>query len=429
MTRHLEAVAVAQPGQAPTSPRVPGDVGQRLGGDPVRRDLDRRWERRAHRAAGRGGPDGGEPSSRRLSCSARRRRAPTRPSSSSAGGRRSSTTRRTSASAARSSPRRSAQQLRGPCGSVRTRFAAGVGRERDAGQRRAEAVVQVAAQPPAFLLPRADQPFTGGLQLGRQTTVAWRATASGPRERRAPGWSAARSRRSPSPQADAGTPTVGRRRSAAIARSAPSGCRRWRPAAAVAAMATYGSRRLSGSTARPRARHPAGELLPSSRRPAGWPGRRTSRGRPAAAGAAARARRQHQHHRGECRPAQVSGDHPVQQRDQDARSRRRPPATAAARPAPATPPAGCRAGRAGRCRRSPRSGSAGSGTARRPVCRPPGPRPSHGGITISRAAATAAAAGRSRCPGGSERTRDSTPSRYAARVRNSANVQSQSSRS
>ena len=48
-------------------------------------------------------------------------------------------------------------------------IARGLGLQRHARQRRAEAVVQVATQPPPLLLPRHDEPFAAALQVGRES--------------------------------------------------------------------------------------------------------------------------------------------------------------------------------------------------------------------------------------------------------------------
>ena len=159
-------VAVAETRPRPVRLRVASDVGQRLGRDPVRRDLDRRAAAAAPRPARRGAP-ARRPVRPPASCSARCCRAPTSPSSSSAGGRRSSTTRRTSARAARVS-RRSVVSSSSPGSGRLDQVGRRVGGEGDPGQGRPEAVVQLAAQPPALLLLRADQSLPGGLQLGRQ---------------------------------------------------------------------------------------------------------------------------------------------------------------------------------------------------------------------------------------------------------------------
>ena len=91
---------------------VPGDVGQRLGGDPVRRHLDRGGQRRAaRRATSRTASRAAVAAARQLLGALPER--PTRPSSSSAGGRSSSTSRRTSAMACRACRRRDRPAARG----------------------------------------------------------------------------------------------------------------------------------------------------------------------------------------------------------------------------------------------------------------------------------------------------------------------------
>ena len=126
----------------------------------------------ASTAAGSGGSGSGsaisQPSSAPLSAAACWRSAPVSPSWSSAGGRSPYTSRRTSATvpsrlaAARSSSVSAACRVGGE------QAPGGVDREDSAGERRPEPVVQVAAQPPALLLARGDEPLARALDLDRE---------------------------------------------------------------------------------------------------------------------------------------------------------------------------------------------------------------------------------------------------------------------
>ncbi len=129
---------------------VGGDVRQRLLPDPVRRHLDRRRQvevrgRRDAPARCRG--------SRRAAAAPRRVRAGPAPS---AAARAPPGAASPSASRAASSSRRSSASSTEP-GGCRPRSDPSCIADR--GQRRAEAVVQVAAEPPPFLLPRLHQPL------------------------------------------------------------------------------------------------------------------------------------------------------------------------------------------------------------------------------------------------------------------------------
>ena len=104
--RGMAGVTVrAQPDPAGRRRRVPDRVGQRLGGDPVRRHLDRRGQ--LGQCAVVEPPPRGRRWSATVSSSAWRRSASARPPWSSAGGRRSATIRRTSSTHAVVSPRSS----------------------------------------------------------------------------------------------------------------------------------------------------------------------------------------------------------------------------------------------------------------------------------------------------------------------------------
>ena len=92
------------------------------------------------------------------------------------------------------------QEFRGPIG-VADQVGGRICGERDAGQGRPEAVMQVTAETPAFLLLGSDQSFTGGLQvLG--DAVACTATASGAARSSSTRRSGSLSRRSPVAQSD-----------------------------------------------------------------------------------------------------------------------------------------------------------------------------------------------------------------------------------
>ena len=242
----------------------------------------------------------------------------------------------------------------------------GVGGERDAGQGRAEPVVQLAAQPPALLLPRPDQPLARGLQLGGDD-----GGVHGDRQRR---------RQQAEHPPVRGRPAVARPRagrpSSAPTTSPPYVSGQSRPRARDAApsaastvpsrsRATYGSRRLCRIE-----RGHAGAARTSGGRPAARPSSETTRAgsarSPYIARSTSRCSRgssgrgdQHQQHRGDRRPASVGGDDPVEHGDQrrvrhDHRQRQQQPGQRAG-----DAPAGCPAGRAGRSPRSPPAGSAG----------------------------------------------------------------------
>ena len=391
--RHLEAGRRSAAGPRRWSaPRVAGDVGQRLGRHPVRGDLDRRGQRRHLGRHVQPNPTAA-PSARQLSCSARCRRAPTRPSSSSAGGRRSSTTRRTSASAARVSRRSVVEQLARPGRGRSTRLAAASAVKAMPVRVGTEPVVQLAAQPAAFLLPRADQPLAGGLQLLGDHGGVDRHRQRRRERGRAPAGRRRLSRRSPSRRptvepAD-GLAAVGQRQ------RRPRRSGRWPSAASTVAVASPG-RRTAAAGLSDRAGH-AGQSGVRRRQLLAELGDDPGRVGPVAV------------HRPVDQPLQ-----PRQERAPPAaprspwpgptgpgsaemtrsstatsrRSRRSPPGRAAARPPPGRPPAGCRAAGGGRSRRSPPRESAGRRTAPRPACRRPGPRHSSARITTTMASSS-----------------------------------------
>ena len=139
---------------------VPGDVGERLADDPVRRHLDGRRQ-----LAEVGRPRRSTVRTAALIRSACWRRAPTRPRSSSAGGRRSCTSRRTSATT--SWTWRAGRGDR-PLGGLRVRSTWQPRRlelEDHAAERGPEPVVQVAPDPAPLLLAGDDQPLAVVLEL------------------------------------------------------------------------------------------------------------------------------------------------------------------------------------------------------------------------------------------------------------------------
>ena len=135
---------------------VPGDVGHRLARDPEGRDLDRRGQRPEVVGATVAG------GSSRSACW---RSAPTRPRSSRAGGRRSCTRRRTSATTSCTCWLVAASWAFAAVRVLVDHQPGGLELEDDAAERRAEPVVQVAADPAALLLAGGDQPLPAVLEL------------------------------------------------------------------------------------------------------------------------------------------------------------------------------------------------------------------------------------------------------------------------
>ena len=143
---------------------VPGGVVHGLDHDPVRRHLDGRRQRLevvvgVDRPGHGRRPAAGRTA--RLCWSARCRSADTRPSWSSAGGRSPSTSRRTSAISLTRLVGELADQLGGAVGVVGDEVAGGLEPHRQRGQRRAEPVVEVAADPTTLLLAGRDQVLRG----------------------------------------------------------------------------------------------------------------------------------------------------------------------------------------------------------------------------------------------------------------------------
>ena len=161
--RHLEPVVVAQSHHGAVGPGVPGDVGQGLGRDPVRRNLHRG---RQGRHLGRhveadpyGGPVG--PPAELIGALlqgadqpqlVQRRRPQVVHDPAYVSERRPAV------------PAQGVQQLGRPVGVVH-HIGGRIGGERDSGQRGTEPVVQLASEPPTLFLASADQLLARGLQL------------------------------------------------------------------------------------------------------------------------------------------------------------------------------------------------------------------------------------------------------------------------
>ena len=238
----------AQADRAGPGAAVAHRVGDRLERDPVRRHLDRRRQRLDVVARPRPSRRR-RPRRRASSCwAARCRRAETRPSWSSAAGRRPSTRRRTSAISSRARSARPPTSRGGLRRVGRDQLLGGLQPHGQGGQRRAEAVVEVAAQAAALLLAGGDDLLPRALELAVGQHGLDQRRRPGPRRPRAGAVAAAGTGRGPAPPRGAATRGGCRRPPGRRSRGGPP-CRLARrrrggapPVAAGTRCAAYASR-------------------------------------------------------------------------------------------------------------------------------------------------------------------------------------------